>query len=82
MVFFKDPNTTIIALKYIIFQNRTTLRLSLLGSSIKHFFFVNSRDIKILPTMSDKAILEINGQKYEFPTFIGSENEIAIISVR
>ena len=28
--------------------------------------------------MSDKAILEINGQKYEFPTLIGSENEIAI----
>ena len=28
--------------------------------------------------MSDKAILEINGQKYEFPTFIGSENEVAI----
>jgi len=28
--------------------------------------------------MSDKAILEINGQKHEFPTFIGSENEIAI----
>jgi citrate synthase len=28
--------------------------------------------------MSDKAILEINGQKYEFPTFKGSENEVAI----
>jgi len=28
--------------------------------------------------MSDKAILEINGQKHEFPTFVGSENEIAI----
>ena len=28
--------------------------------------------------MSDKAILEINDQKYEFPTFVGSENEVAI----
>ena len=28
--------------------------------------------------MSDKAILEINGEKYEFPTFTGSENEVAI----
>ena len=28
--------------------------------------------------MSKKAILEINGQKYEFPTFVGSENEVAI----
>ena len=28
--------------------------------------------------MLDKAILEINGQKHEFPTFVGSENEIAI----
>ena len=28
--------------------------------------------------MSDKAILEINGQKHEFPTIMGSENEVAI----
>lgn len=28
--------------------------------------------------MSDKAILEINGQKYEFPIIIGTENEVAI----
>ena len=28
--------------------------------------------------MSNKAILEVNGQKHEFPTFIGSENEVAI----
>ena len=28
--------------------------------------------------MSKKAILEINGQKHEFPTYIGSENEVAI----
>ena len=28
--------------------------------------------------MSEKAILEINDQKYEFPTFVGSENEVAI----
>ena len=32
--------------------------------------------------MSDKAILEINDQKYEFPTFVGSENELLLISVR
>ena len=28
--------------------------------------------------MSNKAILEINGEKHELPTFTGSENEIAI----
>ncbi|WP_040248586.1 citrate synthase [Psychroserpens mesophilus] len=28
--------------------------------------------------MSDKATLEINGKKYEFPIVIGSENEVAI----
>ena len=28
--------------------------------------------------MSDKATLEINGEKYEFPILIGSENEVAI----
>ena len=28
--------------------------------------------------MSDKAILEINGQKYEFPLVTGTENEVAI----
>ena len=28
--------------------------------------------------MSDKAILEINGQKYEFPLITGTENEVAI----
>ena len=28
--------------------------------------------------MSNNAILEINGEKYEFPTFVGSENEVAI----
>lgn len=28
--------------------------------------------------MSDKATLEINGEKYEFPIVIGSENEVAI----
>lgn len=28
--------------------------------------------------MSDKATLEINGEKYEFPVVIGSENEVAI----
>ena len=28
--------------------------------------------------MSNKAILEVNGQKHEFPTFTGSENEVAI----
>ena len=28
--------------------------------------------------MSDKAILEINGEKYEFPVLIGSEKEVAI----
>ena len=28
--------------------------------------------------MSNKAILEINGQKHEFPTVTGSENEVAI----
>ncbi len=28
--------------------------------------------------MSDKAILEIGGKKYEFPVLIGTENEIAI----
>ena len=28
--------------------------------------------------MSDKATLEINGEKYEFPLIIGTENEVAI----
>lgn len=28
--------------------------------------------------MSDKAILEINGEKYEFPVITGTENEVAI----
>ena len=28
--------------------------------------------------MSDKAILEVGGKKYEFPVLIGTENEIAI----
>ena len=28
--------------------------------------------------MSNKAILEVNGQKHEFPTLYGSENEVAI----
>ncbi|MDC1472294.1 citrate (Si)-synthase, partial [Flavobacteriaceae bacterium] len=28
--------------------------------------------------MSNKAILEVNGQKHEFPTITGSENEVAI----
>ncbi len=28
--------------------------------------------------MSDKAILEINGEKYEFPVVVGTENEVAI----
>jgi citrate synthase len=28
--------------------------------------------------MSEKAILEINGEKYEFPVVVGSENEVAI----
>ncbi|WP_431137027.1 citrate synthase [Psychroserpens mesophilus] len=28
--------------------------------------------------MSDKATLEVNGKKYEFPIVIGSENEVAI----
>ena len=28
--------------------------------------------------MSDKATLEINGEKYEFPLVVGSENEVAI----
>ena len=28
--------------------------------------------------MSDKATLEINGQKYEFPIMVGTENEVAI----
>ena len=28
--------------------------------------------------MSDKAILEINGQKHEFPLITGTENEVAI----
>ena len=28
--------------------------------------------------MSNKATLEVNGQKHEFPTFTGSENEVAI----
>jgi len=28
--------------------------------------------------MSDKAILEINGQKHEFPITVGTENEVAI----
>jgi len=28
--------------------------------------------------MSDKAILEIDGKKYEFPVLIGTENEVAI----
>ncbi len=28
--------------------------------------------------MSDKATLEVNGQKYEFPLFTGTENEVAI----
>lgn len=28
--------------------------------------------------MSDKATIEINGQKHEFPLFIGTENEVAI----
>ena len=28
--------------------------------------------------MSDKAILEIDGQKYEFPLITGTENEVAI----
>ena len=28
--------------------------------------------------MSDKATLEINGEKYEFPVVIGTENEVAI----
>ena len=28
--------------------------------------------------MSDKATLEINGQKYEFPILVGTENEVAI----
>lgn len=28
--------------------------------------------------MSDKAILEINGQKHEFPLIVGTENEVAI----
>ena len=28
--------------------------------------------------MSNKAILEINGEKHELPTFTGSENEVAI----
>ena len=28
--------------------------------------------------MSDKATLEINGEKYEFPIVVGSENEVAI----
>ena len=28
--------------------------------------------------MSNKAILEINGQKHEFPIFTGSENEVGI----
>lgn len=28
--------------------------------------------------MSDKATLEINGKKYEFPLVVGSENEVAI----
>ncbi|MDC1505403.1 citrate synthase [Winogradskyella sp.] len=28
--------------------------------------------------MSEKAILEINGKKYEFPLIVGSENEVAI----
>lgn len=28
--------------------------------------------------MSDKAILELNGERYEFPLIIGTENEVAI----
>ena len=28
--------------------------------------------------MSDKATLEINGKKYDFPIVVGSENEVAI----
>ena len=28
--------------------------------------------------MSDKATLEINGQKYDFPVITGTENEVAI----
>lgn len=28
--------------------------------------------------MSDKATLEVNGQKYEFPILVGTENEVAI----
>jgi len=28
--------------------------------------------------MSDKATLEINGKKYDFPIIVGSENEVAI----
>ena len=28
--------------------------------------------------MSDKAILEINGEKHEFPLITGTENEVAI----
>ena len=28
--------------------------------------------------MSDKATLEINGKKYEFPIIKGTENEVAI----
>lgn len=28
--------------------------------------------------MSNKAILEVNGKKYEFPVLIGTENEMAM----
>ena len=28
--------------------------------------------------MSNKATLEINGKKYEFPVVVGTENEVAI----
>ncbi len=28
--------------------------------------------------MSDKAILELNGERYEFPLVVGTENEVAI----
>ena len=28
--------------------------------------------------MSDKATLEVNGKKYEFPLMVGTENEVAM----
>ena len=41
---------------------------------LKNYFFKNL----FTSTMSKTAILEIEGKKYEFPIYVGTENEMAI----